>query len=108
FSFTILSSLTIIFCLTEWYFGGDFFAYVESRGLFSVLSVPLVITVFMAFFLQGRAFLFSWRQAAIDIEKLKNENLSAKLESLKNQVNPHFLFNSLNALASLVYSDQDR
>ncbi len=29
-------------------------------------------------------------------------------ESLRNQVNPHFLFNSLNALTNLVYEDQDK
>ena len=49
-----------------------------------------------------------WRQAAIDVERLKSENLKSKFESLKSQVNPHFLFNSLNALSSLVYSDQDK
>ncbi len=42
------------------------------------------------------------------MEKLKNESLSSKFESLKNQINPHFLFNSLNALSSLVHADQDK
>ena len=40
-------------------------------------------------------------------------NLNAKvplpnLKALRNQVNPHFLFNSLNALTNLVYEDQDK
>jgi LytS/YehU family sensor histidine kinase len=38
---------------------------------------------------------------------MKGEVLSAKFETLKNQVNPHFLFNSLNVLTSLVYKDPD-
>ena len=33
--------------------------------------------------------------------------MATRYESLKNQVNPHFLFNSLNALTNLVYEDQD-
>ena len=66
------------------------------------LLTTLAINVFM----HGRAFLYSWRQAAIDVEKLKTEQVSTQYESLKNQVNPHFLFNSLNALSSLVYDDQ--
>ena len=35
-------------------------------------------------------------------EELKRENLLAKYEALKNQVNPHFLFNSLNTLSGVV------
>jgi LytS/YehU family sensor histidine kinase len=36
------------------------------------------------------------------------ENFVARFENLKSQVNPHFLFNSFNALTNLVYEDQDK
>lgn len=39
-------------------------------------------------------------------ELLKRENLSAMHEALKQQVNPHFLFNSLHTLKSLVKQNQ--
>ena len=42
------------------------------------------------------------------LKRLKKEQMASKYESLKNQVNPHFLFNSLNALTNLVYEDQDQ
>ena len=58
--------------------------------------------------MHGRGFLLSWRQTSIDMEKLKTEQVFTQFQSLKNQVNPHFLFNSLNALSSLVYEDQDK
>jgi LytS/YehU family sensor histidine kinase len=32
--------------------------------------------------------------------------MTYKYESLRNQINPHFLFNSLNVLSDLVYDDQ--
>lgn len=70
----------------------------------NVFGITLLINVFM----HGRAFLLSWRQASIDIERLKTEQVATQYNSLKNQVNPHFLFNSFNALSSLVYEDQDR
>ena len=45
----------------------------------------------------------------IESEKnLKRENLIAKYEALKNQVNPHFLFNSLNTLTGVVEQDQKK
>ena len=52
--------------------------------------------------------LFRSRQSAINAERLEKESVKAQYESLKNQVNPHFLFNSLNALTNLVYEDPDK
>lgn len=39
---------------------------------------------------------------------LQEENIVSQFETLKSQVNPHFLFNSLNVLTSLIYIDQDK
>ena len=36
---------------------------------------------------------------------MERQNYLSKFEALRNQVNPHFLFNSLNVLSSLIYSD---
>ncbi len=44
----------------------------------------------------------------IKTERQSKENILSQFETLKNQVNPHFLFNCLNALASLVYDDPDK
>ena len=41
----------------------------------------------------------------IENEKLKNENLLSQYESLKHQVSPHFLFNSLTSLKELISQD---
>lgn len=83
----------------------DFFTY---RGVQMSFISSLLITTLVSLFLHGRSFLFSWRQSAINEERLSAEILSSRYESLKSQVNPHFLFNSLNALTSLVYKDQDQ
>ena len=39
---------------------------------------------------------------------MKQEMLHPKQVMLKNQINPHFLFNSLNVLASLAYQDTEK
>jgi hypothetical protein len=44
----------------------------------------------------------NWIKSIEKNEELKRENLLAKYEALKNQVNPHFLFNSLNTLSGVV------
>jgi two-component system, LytTR family, sensor kinase len=43
-----------------------------------------------------------WQASLKREQKLREENLIFQNETLKNQVNPHFLFNSLNTLSSLI------
>jgi sensor histidine kinase YesM len=76
----------------------SFFAQVRQTAFYSIIVSLIIMSFFTA-----RGFLLAWRQAAINIEKIQKENISSQYEALKNQVNPHFLFNSLNALSSLVY-----
>jgi hypothetical protein len=68
----------------------------------------IIFTLVISLFMHGRAFLLGWRQSAIDAERLQKENIAARYENLKSQVNPHFLFNTLNVLSNLVYEDQDK
>ncbi len=48
------------------------------------------------------------QQTALENKTLLSENMRARYESLKNQVDPHFLFNSLNTLNSLIKIDADK
>jgi two-component system LytT family sensor kinase len=56
----------------------------------------------------GYQFFKAWRQSLIEVEKYKTESANAQLQNLKNQLNPHFLFNNLSVLTSLVYKNQDK
>ena len=49
-----------------------------------------------------------WKAALLESEKLKRTEALLQFESLKNQVNPHFLFNSLNTLSALIKIDPDK
>ena len=59
-------------------------------------------------FNEGAAFFERWREVVDEAEQLKKVNLQSQLEGLKGQVNPHFLFNSLNSLSSLISEDPDK
>ena len=63
---------------------------------------PLLTTVVVSLFMHSRSFLLAWREATVRAERLEKESAVARLDSLRRQVDPHFLFNSLNALTSLV------
>ncbi len=68
--------------------------------LASLFPTALVTSIYEA------AFFFSrWKDSIAETERLKKENTITQLEALRNQVNPHFLFNSLNTLVSIIPDD---
>ncbi|MBC8173203.1 MAG: histidine kinase [Chitinophagales bacterium] len=68
-----------------------------------VLATVLVIIVSLIF--EIKHYISKLRISIAEKEKLEKENIKSQLESLRNQVNPHFLFNSFNALQSLIDTD---
>jgi len=53
-------------------------------------------------------FFMNWKEVAVQQEKLKREQLALQYETLKSQVNPHFLFNNLNSLTSLISTNPEK
>lgn len=66
----------------------------------------LLISSFLSLFFTAIGFFKAWKEALVKSEKLKTEMMAYRYESLRNQINPHFLFNSFNVLSDLVYADQ--
>lgn len=65
----------------------------------------IVLSLAVSTFLHAKGFMQNWK-VAMTKENTKQEIVAktetAKFESLKNQLDPHFLFNSLNVLTSLI------
>lgn len=81
---------------------------IKFSSYYDFITISLTITFIISLFMHGREFLLRWKEAAVSAERYQKESMQATYESLKSQVNPHFLFNSLNALTNLVYEDQDK
>ena len=47
------------------------------------------------------------KKAQLEAEQLKKQNIEARFQALRNQINPHFLFNCFNVLSTLVHKDAD-
>jgi hypothetical protein len=80
--------------------------YTFQHNFLAQSAFPLLMTVVVSLFLHSRSFLMAWREATVRAERLEKESAVARLDSLRRQVDPHFLFNSLNALTSLVEEDE--
>jgi sensor histidine kinase YesM len=72
----------------------------------SAWMVPILISFFISLIAAAYGFYISLKNSNIEKEALKGQMLSYKYEALRNQINPHFMFNSLNVLSDLVYEDQ--
>lgn len=73
-----------------------------------VLIPAIFVTITVIAMDVGHQFFKAWKQSIIEVEKYKTESANAQLQNLKNQLNPHFLFNNLSVLTSLVYKNQDK
>ncbi|WP_303311228.1 sensor histidine kinase [Hymenobacter sp. BT730] len=67
-----------------------------------------VAALFIYYFVERERVRQRLQQEFLRAEQLQKESFRAQLEALKSQVNPHFLFNSLNVLGSLIYKNQDQ
>lgn len=73
----------------------------SSNGFFLMLMLA-------GFYLiANRKTTLQMEEISLKAERLEKENVQSQFEALKNQVNPHFLFNSLSILSSLVYVSAD-
>lgn len=64
---------------------------------FSTFTVILISAVY-----EGVYAFEQWQRTVTETEQFKKANLESQFESLKQQINPHFLFNSLNTLSALI------
>ncbi len=64
--------------------------------------IGLVPTILVIMAYESVCFFHSWKEKVQEAEALARTQLVSQLEALKSQLDPHFLFNSLNALASLI------
>jgi len=76
-------------------------------------ALPALKVVYIFVFLTlllGNAVLFfkNWKDATIQQEELKRAHLALQYQTLKDQVRPHFLFNSLSSLVTLINTDPEK
>lgn len=97
-SFTVISILLNVegSFLVKIYSSGDEFLDFPAVSTISILLSDLVYTTFMLATAIGANSLRRFIKGLGEIRELENTNLRTELKFLKDQINPHFLFNSLN------------
>ncbi|GAB3543978.1 sensor histidine kinase [Spirosoma fluminis] len=71
-------------------------------------SMALTFVIIVGGYYEITYYLHLYRLAVAEAEAVQKASLQSQFDSLKNQVNPHFLFNSLNSLSALIWEDREK
>lgn len=90
------------------------FIEIDKKLQVSAYIVILLLTLLVNAGFVGNYYFILWKKAILKAEKLEKEKAIIQKEratlqylNLQNQLNPHFLFNSITSLNSLIYENQD-
>ena len=106
----VLTLIFYFFCriVDEVYFNSyDFSEFIAKEKPVYYLGPLLFITIISLFF-HLVYFYKALQEKRVKEQKIIAGTASAKFDALKNQLDPHFLFNSLNVLASLIDENPDQ
>ncbi|MGB7843483.1 MAG: 2TM domain-containing protein [Salinimicrobium sp.] len=106
----ILTLVAYFFCrlVDETLFQGQDLAEFLRNERVRYYLFPLLLTVIVSLIFHLIYFYKALQERRITEQKIIAGTASAKFESLKNQIDPHFLFNSLNVLTSLIEENPEK
>ncbi len=104
---TVLVVSIVAYVQIVWISGNTFDIFWKNLT-FNNYAFTLIVALFITSIFHSAGFLSVWKESMLNAERLKQAHLQSQLETLNSQVNPHFLFNSLNVLSTLVRKDVDK
>jgi sensor histidine kinase YesM len=110
FLLSFIVTLFVIFLLRAFedvIIEGRSFSMFFKRETMANYLVASVITLIVTLAIHAFYFYKAYNENRFKEQKVIAGTASAKFESLKNQIDPHFLFNSLNVLSSLIEENPD-
>jgi len=117
FSIQILATVLFLYVYmntTLLLFDGPKFSELNAIALRQQFVVSVILSVLISLIYTGNFFLEQWKAAMLETSslslraaELKQIALEAELQSLKMQLDPHFMFNNFSTLSALIAEDQN-
>ncbi|MTB52861.1 sensor histidine kinase [Lewinella sp. W8] len=79
-----------------------------TPSIYFKMAMAFVLNLMVYSGYEGAYYFTKYKESLLEQERLAKENMQAQLSVLKQQVNPHFLFNSLNTLVNVIPEDTER
>ncbi|QDK79004.1 sensor protein lytS [Spirosoma sp. KCTC 42546] len=86
---------------------GKFLYFTSAVELSRTLGIQVFYHIIYFSVYEGWYILRQWQRETVESSDLEKMSLQSQLTSLQSQVNPHFLFNSLNSLSALIRENPD-
>jgi len=104
--FVLLSGSLLVILFNGYEFFPSFNYTFNERGFIWAYFTMAIMNIFLTLLMEGIYRFNHWRENLKETEKIKKAFTQSQLLGLKSQVNPHFLFNSLNTLSSLIAQNE--
>lgn len=106
----ILASLLLICLVNVQFFFADLSALAEPArlGFYTLITGLIIMHLIVAFAAFAICNYLRSHRIQLELQEERRKSVEAELTWLKNQLNPHFLFNSLNNISSLTQIDPDK
>ncbi len=99
------SVLLIFYCYHYFHILGY---HLQQWDLLKGLVVGLAVNLVFETLYEADYVFYKYKESAAEKETLEQVSIQDEFDSLKNQVNPHFLFNCFNTLSSLIAVDRQK
>ena len=103
-----LVSLAILMTIRQFFFevANRYLTLSISKDwIIAATIIHIVSIAALIFSMFGFHFFNKWQETELKKEKLEKEKATVQYDNLKNQLNPHFLFNSLTSLNALIFEN---
>ena len=106
---TLFAGIMIFLGMSVWFWLSDEISFRTARSdVFRSLGVAYIFMILALIIGSSILFFKKWKEATIQQEELKRAHLALQYQSLRDQVRPHFLFNSLSSLVTLINTDTEK
>lgn len=104
-----LINFLVITCSNLWVFSPGIADFNDDwrAGFYSIAMGAFFTNILVVACATGFRYIIRWNDMQMRLKEERQKNAEAELAWLKNQLNPHFLFNTLNNISSLVQIDID-
>lgn len=104
----MIVAIELIYLIQAWLFKTSYHFFHWEDVRFSMIVVVIVCTIIYAYLSQKRVLNAKIQERDLDLLKLTQMKTQAELAALQSKINPHFLYNSLNSIASLIHEDPNK
>lgn len=104
--FVFTGLIILLIFVVNFFVEGKIQNYWKMHSMLHLLI--LMVFIFSVMVHEAIYLFFMWKRELTRSADLEKENIRSKFDALKNHVNPHFLFNSLGTLSSLINTDRGK